>query len=340
MKALWLLRNGGLDALSVRDSPEPVPVSGEVRVRVHAAGLNFAEILIRQGLYADGPTPPAILGFDAAGVIDDSSASRNGPARGSRVALRTAYCGHAEYVCVPNDSVFPIPSGMTFAEAVALPITYATAYHALFRTTSLRPGDWVLIHAAGGGVGLAAVQLCNNVKDVTVIGTASLHKHSALLREGCAYAIDYHQDDYVRAVKQLTKGRGVDIILDSLGGTDTVRNYDLLNAEGRLICYGFLNLVCGECRNVRHVAQQARSIPSFNTRDLIAKNRTVSGLNLWPLNQRDLSGLAEKMQALLRLYEQKTIRPVVSEQYEFRQAGRGYARMQRGESLGKVVLAT
>ena len=242
---------------------------GEVRVRVHAAGLNFAEILIRQGLYPNSPALPAILGFDAAGVVEATALADGGPRPGTRVVVRSHYKAHADYVCVPAHSVFPLPPSMTFAEAVAFPVSYVTAYHALFRTACIRPGDAVLIHAAGGGVGLAAVQLCNTVEGVTVIGTASAHKHRILLREGCRYAIDYHNEDYCAEVMRITEGRGVDIVLDPLGGSDSLKNYGLLNAEGRLVCYGFLNLVCGERRDLQHVSQQAHSVPLFDARDLI-----------------------------------------------------------------------
>ncbi|HYL34630.1 MAG TPA: zinc-binding dehydrogenase [Bryobacteraceae bacterium] len=227
---------------------------------------------------------------------------------------------------------------MTFAEAVSFPVTYATAYHALFRTACVRAGDWVLIHAAGGGVGIAAVQLCSTVEGVSVIGTASARKHSLLLQLGCAHAIDYHNQDYRAEVMRITKGRGVDVVLDPLGGSDNVQNYGLLAAEGRLVCYGFLNLVCGERRDVRHVSQQVRRLSSFNVRDLVATSRIVAGLNLTRINDRDARFRKATMQALFKLYEEGKIGPVIAEQYELENAPLGYSRMQRGESTGKIVV--
>jgi len=338
MRALWLLKNGGLEALSVRESAEPLPQDGEVRVRVHAAGLNFAEILMRQGLYPEGPELPAVLGFEAAGVVEAVRGPSDGLKPGARVVVRSGFRAHAEYVCVPAASVFPLPESMTFAEAVAFPVSYVTAYYALFRTAHLRSGDWVLIHAAGGGVGLAAVQLCRTVAGVTVIGTASRHKHRALFSQGCDYLIDYHSEDYADEIRRLGQGRGVDIVLDPLGGSDTLKNYELLGPDGRLVCYGFLNLVCGERRDVRHVAHQIRTVPLLNPRDLINSSRSVAGLNLSRLDKRDPSIRRATIDALFGLYQDGKIRPVIDEQYQLERASRGYNRLQRGENLGKIVV--
>ena len=191
MRAIWIKKYGGPEVLEIRDAPAPDPKRGEVRVRVRAAGLNFAELMAREGLYPDAPKPPCVVGYEAAGVVEALGEGVTEPSVGTRVIALTRFGGHAEVICVPAGQIRVMPEGMSFEEGAALPVVYITAYHMLFRVAQLRPGARVLVHMAGGGVGLAALQLCRTVPGVTVFGTASSSKHAFLRQQGFDHCIDY-----------------------------------------------------------------------------------------------------------------------------------------------------
>ena len=158
-----------------------------MRIRVRAAGLNFADVMAAQGLYPDAPKAPCVVGYEAAGVVDVLGDGVPDHAVGQRVVALTHFGGHADVVCVPAGQVFQIPDEMSFEEAAALPVNYLTAYHMLFRVACVRPGERVLVHMAAGGVGLAVLQLCRTVEGLVVFGTASAGKHEMLRAEGCAH---------------------------------------------------------------------------------------------------------------------------------------------------------
>jgi len=261
MRAVWITRHGGPEALEVRQTADPAPGPDQVRIRVRAAGPGFAEVMAAQGLYPDAPKPPCVVGYEAAGVIDALGDGRHDHAVGQRVLAMTHFGGHADVVCVPSGQVLPIPDAMSFEEAAAIPVAYLTAYHLLFRAAVVRPGERVLVHMAAGGVGLAVLQLCRTVDDLVVFGTASAAKHAMLRAEGCAHPIDYHATDYAAEVRRLTGGEGVDVVLDPLGGNDWRKGLKLLRPGGRLVAFGFANLASGQRRRPARLASQVLGIP-------------------------------------------------------------------------------
>lgn len=337
MKAIWITRAGGPEVLEVREGPDPVPRAGEVRVRVRAAGLNFADVMARLGLYPDAPKLPAVVGYEAAGVVEALGPGVTAPAVGTRVLAMTRFGGQAELVCVPAAQAVPMPDGMSFEEGAALPVNYLTAYHALFRVAALRPRERVLVHMAAGGVGLAVLQLCRTVEGVEVLGTASASKHEALRAEGCAHPIDYRARDYEGEVRRLTGGRGVDVVLDPLGGRDWRKSYRLLRPAGRLVCYGVANLASGEKRDVLRVARELVQTPLFTPIGLMNDNRAVAGVNMGHL-WGEVELLAEEMGALLDLYRRGAIRPHVDASFPFASAADAHRHMQGRKNVGKIVL--
>jgi synaptic vesicle membrane protein VAT-1 len=337
MRAIWITRHGGPEVLEVRESPDPEPGPGQVRVRVQAAGLNFAEVMARLGLYPDAPKPPCVVGYEAAGVVDALGLGVAAPAAGTRVLALVRFGAHADVLCVPVDQVVPMPEGMTFDEAAALPVNYVTAYHMLFRVAALRPGDRVLVHMAAGGVGIAVLQLCRTVPGVVTYGTASASKHDTIRAEGCQNPIDYRTTDYAEAVRTLTGGTGVDLVLDPLGGRDWLKGYDLLRPAGRLVAYGFANLAAGERRSLFRVAQQGLAIPRFSPTRLMNENRSVAGVNIGHLwNERVM--LRDEIAALVDLYRQGKIKPRIDSRFPFERAADAHRRIQDRRNVGKVVL--
>ena len=192
MKAVWIPKFGKPEVLEVREAPDPAPSPGEVRIRVEASGINFAEIMARQGLYQDAPEVPMVVGYEVAGVIDAVGEGVPDARMGQRVLAMPRFGGYADTVCVPSERVYELPESMSFGEGAALVVNYLTAYHMLFNVFRVRPDDHVLIHQAAGGVGTAALQLCRSVGGVTPYGTASKRKHDYIRENGCDHPIDYH----------------------------------------------------------------------------------------------------------------------------------------------------
>ena len=337
MRAVWITRPGGPGTLEVRETADPEPGPGQVRIRVRAAGLNFAEVMAAQGLYPDAPKPPCVVGYEVAGVVDALGERIQALAAGQRVLAMTHFGGHADVVCVPAEQVLPIPDAMSFEEAAALPVNYLTAYHMLFRVANVRPGERVLVHMAAGGVGTAVLQLCRTVDNLEVFGTASAAKHGVLRAEGCTYPIDYHATDYAAEVRRLTRGEGVDIVLDPLGGNDWRRGLKLLRPCGRLVAFGFANLASGERRRPTRLAAQVVGIPLLTPLQLMNQNRTVSGVNIGHL-WRQMAILREELQAVLALWEQDKIKPRIDSSYAFTEAAAAHRRILQRQNIGKIVL--
>jgi len=337
MRAVWITRHGGPEALEIRETADPEPGPGQVRVRVSAAGLNFADVMAAQGLYPDAPKPPCVVGYEVAGVIDALGERTQGHAPGQRVLAMTHFGGHADVVCVPTEHVLGIPDAMSFEEAAAVPVNYLTAYRMLFRVAGVRPGERVLVHMAAGGVGTAVLQLCRTVDDLEVFGTASAAKHKALRAEGCAHPIDYRATDYAADVRRLTGGEGVDIVLDPLGGNDWRKGLKLLRPGGRLVAYGFANLASGQRRRPARMAAQLAGIPLLTPLQLMNQNRTVSGVNIGRM-WGQIAALREELQAVLALWDQGAVKPHIDGTYPFAEAAAAHRRILRRQNIGKVLL--
>jgi len=337
MKAVWIPKHGRPDVLELREDRDPTPGPGEVRIRVRASGINFAEIMARQGLYPDAPPPPVVLGYEVSGVIDAVGTDVSERSDGQRVLATTRFGGYADVVCVDAAQTYAMPERMTFEEGAALPVAYVTAYHILFNVMRARAGDHILIHQAAGGVGTAANQLCRALGSVTTYGTSSKHKHGYLRDNGCDHPIDYHNVDYVREVRKLTGGRGVDCVLDAIGGNDWKKNYSLLRPGGSLICFGWANMLTEGKRRLTRVLGQVAHVPWWTPMKLMNENRGVAGVNMGRLwDERELALAA--FTALLALYEKGQIKPHVDRTFPFDRAAEAHAYIEAGENVGKVLL--
>lgn len=339
MKAVVIKAHGSYDCLEARQVPLPEPGRDEIRVKVEAAGLNFAEIMARLGLYPAAPPPPCIVGYEASGVVEKLGEGVTSTKIGARVIVMKKFGTHAEYVVAPSKQVLEIPDNMSFEEAAALPVNYLTAYHMLFRVANLRKNNKVLIHMAAGGVGLAALQLCKTVEGVETFGTASARKHSVIKENGCTHPIDYHTTDYATEVKRVTK-TGVDIVLDPLGGEDNKKGYELLRPTGRLVLFGAANMVSSDTRSILNLAKQWFNMPKFDPLDLISSNKSISGVNLGTMFEGDLNDiLREEMLEVLELYRTGLIKPVISKVFPFESAGEAHRFIQERSTLPTLPLS-
>ena len=337
MKAVWIPKFGKPDVLEVRRKEDPSPGPGEVRIRVRASGINFAEIMARQGLYQDAPPPPMVVGYEVSGVIDAVGEGVVDRSEGQRVIALTRFGGYADTVCVDAEQCYAMPEGMSFEEGAAIPVNYLTAYHMLFNVFRVRAGDHVLIHQAAGGVGTAASQLCRSVGGVSSYGTASKSKHDYVRENGCDHPIDYHSVDYAEEIMKLTDGRGVDVVLDALGGSDWKKGYSLLRPGGLLIPFGWANMAKYGKRRMTHVLGQFSRMPWWTPVRLMQDNKGVAGVNMGHLwDERELARGA--FTALLKLYEDGAIKPHVDRTFPFEQAAEAHAYIEAGQNLGKVLL--
>jgi NADPH:quinone reductase-like Zn-dependent oxidoreductase len=335
MRALVMTKHGTPDdALAVQERPDPAVGAGQVRIRVHAAGLNFADVMARVGLYPDAPKPPTVLGYEAAGEIESVGSGADGFQPGQRVVAGTRFNGFAELATADVQNVIPIPESMSFEEAAAVPVVFGTAYVAVVLLAGVRPGETVLVHAAAGGVGIAALQILRD-RGAEVIGTASAAKHDAVRAQGAAHVIDYRTQDVGQEVTRITGGRGVDVVLDALGSFR--ESYGLLRPGGRLVMYGASQLLTGDRRNVMKALRAVATMPRFNAMKLMNQNKSVMGLNLlhwWD----DRGSLGEMIDPLIELIERGVIRPVVAETFPFERAADAHRYIQERRNVGKVVL--
>ncbi|XP_072522839.1 synaptic vesicle membrane protein VAT-1 homolog [Salminus brasiliensis] len=336
-RALVLTGYGGYDKVKLQlKKGLPSPGEGEVRVRVKACGLNFAELLGRQGLYERLPSPPVTPGMECSGVVEAVGSGVEDRQVGDSV-LVLGRCGlWQEVVVVKADHTFPMPDGMSYEEAAALPINYITAYMMLFEMGNVRPNKSVLIHMAAGGVGIAATQLCNTVSDVTVFGTASASKHEVIKQGGVTHPIDYRTRDYAEEIRKISP-KGLDIVLDPLGGSDTQKAFNLLKPMGTLIVYGAANRLTGQKKNLLALAKSWYNQFTISALSLMHSNKAVCGFHLGYLDD-EFPLIARVLQTLLELYKQGEIKPRIDSTYHFEQVADAMRRMQERNNIGKVIL--
>jgi NADPH:quinone reductase-like Zn-dependent oxidoreductase len=334
MRAVWIPRAGEPEVLEVREGADPVATPDQVSIRVRASGVNFADVSARLGVYPDAPPFPCVVGYEVAGTVERVGSSVDGVAVGDRVLALTRFGGYAEAVAVPASQVFPMPAAMSFEEAATIPVNYLTAILMLRRFAAVREGERVLVHAAAGGVGIAAIQLCR-IAGAEVIGTASASKHARLREMGVAHCIDYRTEDFEEGVRRVTGGRGVDVVLDATGAFR--KSYRCLAPLGRLVCFGLSQASSGMGPSrVRALLAVAR-LPWFHPLKLMNDNKAVMGVNLGHLWDH-IAMLRREMLGLLADYDGGHIRPVVAKTFPLVDAAKAHRFLQERQNVGKVVL--
>jgi NADPH:quinone reductase-like Zn-dependent oxidoreductase len=334
MRAIFIERAGGVDVLKVREVPDPVAGSGEVAIRVQAAGVNFADILARQGLYPPAPPFPCVVGYEVAGTVTAIGAGVDPTWLGKPVIAMPHFGGYAEIACVATTHVWDLPPGLSVEQAAALPENYLTAWALMIGLGGLKSGETVLIHNAGGGVGLAAVDVARHV-GATIIGTASARKHEFLRGRGCAHCVDYAAPDWPAEILRLTQGRGVDLCTDPIGGASWKRSYGVLAKGGRLGMFGISGASQG---GKLGLVKLALSMPFFHPLRLMPGNRGVFGVQMHEMY--DATGkLRGWMDEILRGVAAGWVRPHVDRVFRFDEAGAAHAHIEGRGNIGKVLLA-
>ena len=340
MKTVVITRHGGPEVLRVEDRPEPAVRPGEVRITVRAAGINFADLMARSGIYPDAPSPPCVVGYEVAGEVESVAEGVDSYSVGDRVLAGTRFSGYAELVSVPADQVLPLPDALGFEQGAAFPVNYATAYAALVIMGGLKSGERLLIHAAAGGVGIAATQLAKGI-GAEIFGTASAPKHDAIRTQGVAHPIDYRNLDFAEEAMRITGGVGLDLIIDAVGPSSFRKDYAILRPGGRLVMYGLSEAQTGDRRDVAAVLRSlARmplaTMPWWKSLQVMNENKGVFGLNM--LKWWDAEGLDRVLEPLSSGLAAGELDPVVAESFPFERAADAHRFIAERRNIGKVVL--
>jgi NADPH:quinone reductase-like Zn-dependent oxidoreductase len=336
MKQIFIVGRGGPEKLQLRESPDPVPGQGEIRIRVKASGINFADILARQGLYPDAPKIPCVVGYEVSGTADAVGPGVDQAWIGRDICALTRFGGYSDVIVVPEKQAFPKLAALSHEQAAAIPVNYLTAWQLLVVMGSLKPEETVLIHNAGGGVGLAAIDIARHV-GATIYGTASSAKHAFLLERGLHQAIDYRTKDWAVELARFTNGKGVALITDPLGGSHWMKSYRALRSTGRLGMFGVSVLTTSKLSGPLRLLPAALGMPLFHPLVLMNKNKSVFGVNLGHMwHESDM--IAAWMEILLKGVADGWVRPHVDKAVPLAQAGEAQTYMEERKNTGKVVL--
>jgi NADPH:quinone reductase-like Zn-dependent oxidoreductase len=337
MRQVWIPKAGAPEVLEAREARDPIPKTGEIRIRVAFAGVNFADIMGRMGLYPDLPPMPVVPGYEVSGRVDAIGDGVESDWIGRDVLAMTRFGGYSDAVCVPEIQVLARPSGMSAEEGAAIPVNYVTAWQLMHVMGSLRAGETMLVHSAGGGVGIAAIQLAKHA-GVRVFGTASAGKHDRLKALGVDACIDYTKEDFEARVRELTHGRGVELVLDAVGGKSFKKSYRCLAPTGRL---GMFGLSAAAPKKRRGLGALLPALRTFRTRftptQLMDANKSVFGVNvghLWDETDRVVPWL----ERLVALNAEGVVKPIVDRVFPFEEAAQAHHYIQDRKNFGKVLL--
>ncbi len=301
----------------------PTPEAGEILIRVHAAGVNRPDVMQRKGAYPPPPGASDLPGLEVAGEV---AALGEGAARwriGDQVCALTPGGGYAEYVRVHASNALPLPAGFTYTEAAAVPETYFTVWHNVFERGALKAGETLLIHGGSSGIGTTAIQLASALGCYVIATAGSAEKCEACLKLGADRAVNYREEDYVKAVKDATGGKGADVILDMVGGDYIGRNYDAAAVEGRIV----------------QIATQIGAVASADFSKLMVKRLVHTGSTLRPRTIEFKGAVAAALETQVwPLLASRRVAPVMDMIFPLKEAWRAHERMEEGDNIGKIVL--
>jgi NADPH:quinone reductase-like Zn-dependent oxidoreductase len=330
MRAVVITKHGGPGVLQVQELADPDLGPGQVRIQVAAAGINFADVMARMGLYADAPKTPCVVGYEVAGTVLELGEGVIGLSPGQRVLAGTQFGGYASEVVADAHDVLALPDALSFEQGAAIPVNYGTAWAALLGYGSLRAGERVLIHSAGGGVGIAATQIAKR-SGAEVYGTASPGKHARISELGVDHPLDYTKPGWERGLPRF------DVILDAIGGKSFRLGYEMLRPGGRLVAFGASSVVSGERRNLVTALRAVVRMPRFNMIKQMSESKAVIGLNMLTL-WKDHGSLEPWIGPMRELLDDGTVKPVVAGTFSFDDAGAAQTMIVERRNVGKVVL--
>jgi putative PIG3 family NAD(P)H quinone oxidoreductase len=325
MIAIDIKEFGGPDVLVPVERPRPSVGSGEVLVKVSAAGVNRPDVMQRQGKYPPPPGASPIPGLEVAGTVAEVGSDVSGWREGDQVCALVAGGGYAEYCLAPAPQCLPVPRGLNLTQAAALPETTFTVWTNVFERGKLKAGETLLVHGGASGIGTTAIQLAH-ARGARVFATAGRDdKCEACQKLGAERAINYQTEDFVAVLRSATGGRGVDVILDMVGGDYLQRNLDVLAVEGRLV----------------QIAMLRGALTPINLGPLLQRRLTLTGSTLRPRSIAEKGAIARAVQTnVWPLFESGVIRPIVHATYPLEKAAEAHRVMEASSHIGKLVLLT
>ena len=335
MRKIVYPRAGGVETIQIVEEDDPVPQSDQVCVRIHRAGINFAELMMRQGLYGSSPDFPFTPGYEASGIVIGVGDQVVTLKEGDRVLAMTGFGGYSEKVCLDARRVIPIPDSVSFDQAAAIPVTYGTAFHMLVHLGRISKGDSVLIHHAAGGVGTAVAQICQSFGASLVVGTASTPKRGFVESMGMRF-VDREGEDFEEVCKDLTDGKGVHHAIDPVGGRHLLRSYKSLRKGGKLYYFGASAAVKGEKRSRLSELRMWWGMPRFDPLKLMTSNKAVFGVHMGLLE--DEAVFKGHLASLSEMLEEGEIDPVIDSVWRFEKVAEAQMHMHDRKNRGKVLL--
>ncbi len=332
---------GGPEAIEVLEEERPEPKAGEVRVRVQAAGVALPDVMAREGIHPETPRVPFTPGWDLVGVVDRLGEGVSGIEPGRTVAAMPIHGAYAEYVCLPQRELVPVPAGLDPAEAVSLVLNSITAYQMMHRSAKVEPGQRALIHGASGGVGTALLQL-GRLAGLEMFGTCSARGAKAVTDQG-GVPIDYRNQDFVAEIRRLT-GEGVDVVFDPIGGSHLWQSRRALRPGGKVVGYGNTTSLRGEGMGSGRTGRRNRlhGIPIYALYIaggwLLPGRRRVIPYSIQTLKRLKPEWFREDLLALLALLQERKIKPIVAARFPLAEARRAHELLEKGGVVGKIVL--
>lgn len=323
MTVVEIVGKGGPVALVPTTQPVPAPGPGQLLIRVAYAGVNRPDVLQRKGLYPAPKGHSALPGLEVSGSVAATGAGTTRFKAGDQVCALVNGGGYAEYCLAEEPATLPVPAGLSLAEAAAIPETFFTVWHNVFERGGLQAGEWFMVHGGTSGIGTTAIQLAKAFGAKVLTTAGSSEKCAAALRLGATRAVDYKSEDFVEAVKAETAGRGVDVILDMVGGDYVERNIRSLADDGRLVYIGF----------------QSGSQVTVDLMRVMLKRLTITGSTLRIRTPEIKAGIAQAVEErVLPLIAAGDVKVVIDRTYPLAEASAAHARMETSQHIGKIVL--
>ena len=323
MRYINISEYGGPEVMEIKEGEVPDPGKGEVLIKVHAAGVNRPDVMQRQGLYPPPPGASPILGLEVAGEVVATSNDVSAWSVSDRVCALTNGGGYAEYVAVPAGQCLPVPAGLPMEEAAAIPETFFTVWANVFDRARLKPGERFLVHGGSSGIGTTAIQMAKSLGSRVFTTAGSAEKCAACQRLGADVAVNYHEQDYVKVLKEATDGQGVDVILDMVGGDYVARNLELAANDGRIVSLSFIK----------------GSRVQIDMIHILLKRLIITGSTLRPLSSESKAGIAEKLHAKIwPLIESREIKPLIAARFPLEDAAESHKLIESSKHIGKIIL--
>ena len=333
MKAVVVTKHGGPDNLEIQELPTPSPGPGEVCIRVSKAGINFADILSRMGLYPGAPKPPFTPGMEVSGTIHEVGPDVDNFEVGDRVVGSGTNGGYATHTLAKTSGVFKIPNEVSFEVAAAFPAVYLTSYLMIIHPGALQEGESILIHGVAGGVGLASIELAKIAGAKTIFGTCSPEKHDFIREKG---VLPVNKENFLAEIMEWTDDKGVELVLDPIGGEHLMQSYRCLGSGGRVCSFGISDMAPGKSKSQWKRFKSWMTFPKFDPLKMMTSNRGVFGIHLgrW----KNLDKLDKARKDLMGWIDKGKINPYVDKVFPFNQVSDSHHYIQDRQNIGKVLL--